>query len=237
MSDLAQLLVLQGHDTVVDQLRHRRATLPERAQLAAVAEGMAAADAELVDATARRDEVARVQRRLEDELAAVEDKAKAVDRALYSGKVNVPRELTAMQDELAALGRRRSHLEDEVLARMEEREPLDAAVVAAAARRADLEARAAALRTALAEAETAVDAELAGETAKRDEAATGLPPALVAEYERLRSRLGGVAAAPLQGRSCGGCHLTLSAVELDRLRREPPDAMVHCEECGRILVR
>ena len=34
-----------------------------------------------------------------------------------------------------------------------------------------------------------------------------------------------------------GCHLALSAMELDRIRHAPPDVVCHCEECGRILVR
>ena len=43
--------------------------------------------------------------------------------------------------------------------------------------------------------------------------------------------------ARLVGTNCGGCHLTLSAVELDRIRHAPPDEMVFCGECGRLLVR
>jgi hypothetical protein len=56
-------------------------------------------------------------------------------------------------------------------------------------------------------------------------------------YERLRQRLGGVAVALLVGSSCGGCHLTLAAGEIDAIRRLPPDALVTCAQCGRILVR
>ncbi len=42
---LARLLDVQDHDTVVDQLRHRRATLPERAELANVDRQLGALDA------------------------------------------------------------------------------------------------------------------------------------------------------------------------------------------------
>ena len=53
----------------------------------------------------------------------------------------------------------------------------------------------------------------------------------------LRSRLGGVAVARLVGKTCQGCHLQLSAVEIDRIRRLDVDELVHCEACGRLLVR
>jgi hypothetical protein len=60
---------------------------------------------------------------------------------------------------------------------------------------------------------------------------------LIDEYEMLRTRLGGIGAARLEGGRCLGCNLSLSAVEVDRIRHEPPDAIVHCEECGRLLIR
>ena len=56
-------------------------------------------------------------------------------------------------------------------------------------------------------------------------------------YERLRAKLGGVGAARLVGPRCSGCHLTLPATELDRLRKGSPDALVFCDQCGRILIR
>ena len=86
-------------------------------------------------------------------------------------------------------------------------------------------------------AQAEIDVLLASEVDARAAAADGLPPAVVAEYDRLRARLGGIGAAPLVNGRCGGCHLSLSASELDALRRQPPDALLCCEQCGRILVR
>jgi predicted nucleic acid-binding Zn-ribbon protein len=48
---------------------------------------------------------------------------------------------------------------------------------------------------------------------------------------------GGIGAARLQGATCLGCNLGLPAVVVDRIRKLDPDEVVHCEECGRILVR
>jgi predicted nucleic acid-binding Zn-ribbon protein len=67
--------------------------------------------------------------------------------------------------------------------------------------------------------------------------AAKLPDDLTQRYEKLRDRLGGVGAARLEHGACGGCHLALPAVELDHIRRAPPEAIIICEQCGRILVR
>jgi predicted nucleic acid-binding Zn-ribbon protein len=91
--------------------------------------------------------------------------------------------------------------------------------------------------TTLAEAERTVDGELAGVDSERQAIAAELPDDLLATYETLRARLGGVAVARLEGSQCLGCHLSLPATEVDAIRHAAPDAVVTHEECGRILVR
>jgi predicted nucleic acid-binding Zn-ribbon protein len=231
------LLRLQEHDSAVDRLRHRRQNLPEAAELRAVEDEIARLEATLAEVGARAGEAARAQRRVEDELASVEAKIAELDRRLYSGAVTIPRELQAMQAERESLRARRSSLEDGVLEAMGEREPLDEEVAGLEGRRRELDAEGSRLRAAVAEAEAAIDKELAAETEARAAAAASIPDDLRTLYEQLRPRLDGVAAAPLVNGRCGGCHLALPATEVDRLRREPPDALVRCDQCERILVR
>lgn len=231
------LLRVQEHDTAADRLRHRRQTLPELGELQAVEDELARVEAAAVEVGAKAAEAARVQRRLEGELSLVEAKVAELDAKLYSGAITVPRELQAMQAEGEALRIRRATLEDEVLDAMGEREPLDAELVALGARRDELDADGSRLRALVAEGQAAVDRELADVLDARKVAAGDIPPDLATLYEQLRSRLGGVAAAPLVNGRCGGCHLALPATEVARLRVEPPETLVRCEQCERILVR
>jgi predicted nucleic acid-binding Zn-ribbon protein len=231
------LLRVQEHDTAIDRLRHRRATLPELAELSRIDDELAALERELADVRRRRDDVVARQKRLEAELAAVEAKIAEIDGRLYSGAVTIPRELQAMQAEVESLKRRRSSLEDDVLEAMTEREPLDDGVAGLEAGRAERDQHGGRLRAAVAEAEVAIDAELARERETRASVASGLPADLIRLYDDLRRKLGGVGAARLVNGRCSGCHLTLPATELDRIRREPPDALIRCDQCGRVLVR
>lgn len=237
MSRWDPLLDLQAHDTSLDQLRHRRRSLPERGELDDVMAALAKVEAGTRDATERRQTLARDQQRLEDEIGSLGEKAAQHDKTLYGGSVGNPRDLQALQDEIAALKRRISQLEDQELELMEEMEPIDAELATAAAERDALDRKAEALRARIAEAEVAIDAELAQLTDERDQLAAGIEPDLLAEYDQLRTSSGGVAVARLVGTSCGGCHLVLSAVEIDRIKKLSPDEPVHCEECGRLLAR
>ena len=234
---LEALLEVQAHDTRLDQLRHQLDTLPARVERDAAIDALADTQVRLTAETATRDELARDQKRLDDEVSSLELKRKGFDTKLYSGSVSNPRELQDLQEEIDALGRRISVLEDREIEIMEQVEPVEALV-------AGLTATAAAQQTALGEAETRLtvaEAELAvaidEEAARRVTQTEVVDPDLLAEYDKLRAGLGGVAVARLVGAQCGGCHLTLSAMEANRLRRLPDDGEVaHCEECGRILV-
>ncbi|HET9444099.1 MAG TPA: C4-type zinc ribbon domain-containing protein [Acidimicrobiales bacterium] len=237
MSALEAVLSVQDHDTVIDQLRHRRQSLPERAALQALEARRRELAARRQEAAARRDEVAARQAELERAMAVSEARVGEIDRRMYSGQVTASRDLQAMAAEIEHLKERVSDLEDAALAAMEEREPLDAEVAGLDREDAILVADADRLTAALAAAEAAIDADLAGEQEARRAAAEAVPGDLAATYEKLRARLGGIGAARLEHGTCMGCHLRLPATELDRLKREPPDSVAFCDQCGRILVR
>jgi predicted nucleic acid-binding Zn-ribbon protein len=231
------LLAVQEHDTSIDQLLHRRAHLPSRAELDAVMGELAGLETTATDVESTRHGFGRDQQRLEDEIARLNERANHHDKTLYSGTIGNPRELQSLQDEIASLKRRISQLEDQEIEVMEQLEPLDAQLAAFAASRAALDERGGALRAQIAEEEVAIDGELERVRRERDELAATVDPELLTEYDELRKRSGGIAIARLVGGSCGGCHLSLPAVDVDRIKKLSPDAPAHCEECGRLLAR
>jgi predicted nucleic acid-binding Zn-ribbon protein len=234
---LHALLEVQALDTRADQLARRRATLPERGALATAEASVRSRSAELDVLTGRAHELERAQKRAEDEIASLEEKARATDRQLYSGSVTAPRELQALQDEAASIRRRIGLREDDVLTGMEELEPVAAEVARLQAARDEASTTAEALREAIAGQEASIDAELAEVASGRMALVAAVPESLVAQYERIRARAGGVGIARLDGHRCTGCHLELPNREVDELRRAAPDAIVLHDECGRILVR
>ena len=231
------LLAVQEHDTSIDQLLHRRAHLPSRAELDAVMGELAGLEASAAELETTRHGFGRDQQRLEDEISSLNERANQHDKLLYSGTIGNPRELQSLQDEIASLKRRISQLEDQELEVMEQLEPLDAQLATLAASRAALDERGSALRAQIAEEEVAIAADLERVRGEREELARTVDAALLAEYDDLRKRSGGIAIARLVGGSCGGCHLSLSAVDVDRIKKLSPDAPAHCEECGRLLAR
>lgn len=106
-----------------------------------------------------------------------------------------------------------------------------------AARLTSTEERLASLAKARDEKTAVLEEQLRDVAAERAPVADGLPADLLALYDKLRESKGGVGAAPLRARECGGCRLTLDPAELATIRNAAPDEVIRCEECQRILVR
>lgn len=232
----ALLLEVQDLDTAIAQLHHRRQHLVERQQLEALENRRRQLVASEQAASGRLEELAQRQTALEDQIDAANARQSVVEQRMYQAGTPA-RELEAMEGELTHLAQRRRDLEDQELEIMEAQEPLEHEVVPLRANLSEAEHRASTVRASLAAAEAAIDQELATVTQRRQARATGLPPALAQRYERLREHLGGVGAARLVHNRCDGCHLTLPAMEIERISRLGPDEVATCEQCGRILVR
>ena len=235
--DQLRLLDLQAVDTVMAQRTYRRRTLPELAIIAESAARLATLSGDVVRAQTEIGDLSREQRRLELDVDQVRSRSERDQQRLESGSVGSPKELERLQHEVQSLARRQGDLEDQVLELMERREALDAALAAVneSVQRVTADRDDATSRRDSAFAE--IDAELSDREAERDGLTAALPADLLALYERLRAGSGGTGAAALRQRRCEGCRMELASTDLNRARNAPPDEVLRCEECGRILVR
>jgi predicted nucleic acid-binding Zn-ribbon protein len=236
LEELEALLLVQERDTALDRLHHRRDTLPERAEFEARVREARAREVERDEVRARHSVVQAEERRLDDEARSVGAHADDVNARLYSGSVQSPRELQAMQADVEMLQRRRSEIEDQELEIMEQREALDIELAALDGAIAALEADASRLREAIAIAEGEIGAEIEAETAARAAAAAPVNAELLTDYEKRRAQNRGAGAARLVGTTCQACHLTIPSTEAERIRREAGSSIAYCDNCSAILV-
>lgn len=236
MGMLDTLLDIQSHDTTTDQVRHRRATLPEREELASLRDEIARLDGQCATLINRRDELTAQERAFAEESASLEVRAKNDEAKLYSGEIASPRELQALQADVEQLRRHQRGVEDRQLGLMEQREGTESELAEIDEKRADVVKRAEALAAALGEAEAICDEEMAAEEKARAALASELADGLLDDYEQARKRAGGIGAARLVGDTCQGCHLSLPATEVVRLRKQTDDVASFCDNCGCILV-
>jgi uncharacterized protein len=227
---------LQQVDTAIRQLEHRRANLPEQRALDENAETLSRVASEYANATETLEQLTRQQKRHEDELASVESRRRSEEGRMYSGVIHNERELRAVRDELSSLKGRKNDLEDSLLEIMEQREDTESLVATLKERHVELKAQVATLTAARDEAATEIDALLDERRTERQALTGDIPPDAVSYYDDLRVRKDGVGVAVLQGRTCSGCRLELTAIELEEHREQQARDLAKCPQCGRILV-
>lgn len=232
-----RLLDLQALDARADQLRHQMRTLPEHAEVETAERQRKDVDDRLRDARILADDLAGEQRKADADVEQVRARRDRDRRRIDEGLVSNPKDLERMQHELVALERRIDSLEETELEVMERQED-------AQRERDQLEGQLAALDEELQRLTASRDekagrirADAAEVGGQREAVVAGLPDDLLALYEKLRANKGGVGAAELRARQCGGCRLTLDHAELASIKTTPEDEVVRCEECQRILVR
>jgi predicted nucleic acid-binding Zn-ribbon protein len=232
-----RLLDLQALDTSLDQLHHRRESLPEHAELARLNARLDELGTEIVTTETEESDVAKEQGKAENDVEQVVTRATRDQQRLDAGQVGSPRELENLQSEIASLSRRRSDLEDAVLDIMERREDAQRRLTALVDEREQLSAEVVTVEERRNAALNDIDRETGMATGQRAGVSAEIPQDLLDLYEKIRAAQGGVGAARLHRGRCEGCHLSLDSSSLNQLRAAAPDAVVRCEECRRILVR
>jgi len=234
MRGTERLLELQDLDSAIGRLEHRRGQLEAGEDLAAARVVMEEAESRLGEVRLALDAIAVEQRRFENEIDSMEQKAAADEKRLYDGSIANTKELDALQHEIANIKERKSRTEDELLERMERREELEARAAVedrnVAATRARVEEVGG---DALRELEEIL-ATLSDKRAAREALTPEIDEELLELYEDLRRQKKGVGAAAIVDGVCQACHEKLSALELDRLKHT--DGVKRCEYCRRIVV-
>jgi uncharacterized protein len=231
-----KLLELADLDAELGRLDHRRRTLPESQEY----ERAQARDDELRDELAtleaQQSDLTRDQAKAERDVDQVRSRIERDRGRLDAGLVSSPKELENLQSEIVSLERRQSDLEEVVLEVMERLEEVSRRRTVVAGEQATLAGQ---LEDIAARRDAAL-AEISEQSEKATDSRAGIaaevPADLLGLYDRLRAQHT-VGAAALQRGRCEGCHLSLNTVDLGRIRAAPPDEVLRCEECRRILVR
>lgn len=228
---------MQELDARADQLRHQRSSLPELAEIATLQGKRTDVENLARDARILVADLTAEQRKVDADVEAVKSRRTRDRDRMDQGLISNPKDLERMQHELESLERRISSLEDDELEVMERLEEAQGELTKLEGMVDEADEQLVALAGSRDEKLASIEEQLAAVLDKRGPAQDGLPADLLALYDRLREQKGGVGAAELRARACGGCRLSIDASELTRIRGLAEDEVVRCEECQRILVR
>ena len=233
-ADQALLLDLQAFDTRLQQLGHRATSLPETAALAALVSERETLQRTVAEQLGSWEDAQAELKRTEADVAVVDARiARDSERLQASSSV---KDVAALEQELAALAKRKSDLEDIELAVMETNEERETALAETRDALAALDGRIAEATTDRDAALTSVDAEREQVTADRAALAGRIPQELLDLYERQRARYG-TGASLLRGGVSGASGVALNSSDMAVVRAASAYDVLLCPESSAILVR
>jgi uncharacterized protein len=230
----ALLLDIQAIDTKLQQLDHQAKSLPEHAAL----QRLAVENSELLVTLAEQKGVledARIElKRVESDVEVVEARITR-DSARLQASSSV-KDVAALEQELAALKKRRSDLEEIELTVMEKVEQQDAVVGHLGEQAGNLQGRMADLEGIRDSSTRLLDEERADANARRAAFAAKVSDDLLALYEKQRQRYGS-GASLLRGGVSLASGVKLNENDMVAIRAAAPDDVVMCPDSSAILVR
>ncbi len=229
-----RLLVLQQIDASSDQLRNRRDRLAERDQLHSASEQLGTWERDRSAMRNRLDELTGVIEKAEADAAEI-----AAHRTRLEGQMKTviaPREAEALMHEMATLDEQVDALDTTELEALEEQSDVDDRLTSHLAAESGLRDSVSVADAALERATGDIVGELDDLEQQRSVARAELADEVLARYDRVRAS-SGVAVAKLIGHRCDGCHLDLSAAEVDDVKDQAgaSDGVADCPNCGRML--
>ena len=233
-TELRKALQLQAIDRQIDALHSERQALVRDAQAEALEKDLHARRAR-IGGVEKDIAAAESRQRLQElERQSQEAERQRSSRRLYGGEVRDPKELEGLQKNMEGAARKIDELETSILEAMERATALREQLVHDREALARAEHGLAQLRHKNRVRLGEIDGQLPLLAARREEEATRIDAAVLREYERVRSRAGGIAVAAVTSDSCGACGFGLSTLGLSRIRAAT--VPVTCEHCGRLLV-
>lgn len=228
MSAILNLYRLQQIDSKIDQASQRLNVIQQT--LAHDSELMAAQARHAAAETAKH-EAERALRQIDAEAAAQKIKIEQAESSLYSGRVQNPKELQELQNDVASLKRYLGTLEDRQLEAMIAQEDALQSFDAASSVLQSVEARVLSQNTTLSGERDTLRHQLARLDTERQAVYATLPAPDLEQYEKLRQQRHGVAVTTISDGACDSCGAPLPP----GLSQQSKTLLTHCPGCGRIL--
>ena len=225
----AQLLL--AYMRLVEKERELRDEIERIESLLASDPSVVHAEETLAEAKARRDEIQLRLRESDRERETHRTRLRSREKELMSGRIRSPSELMQLNQEVEHLKASFADEEDAELRLMEEGELAEQAVLEASEHLQEARTRSANDEPGLRSELESLRAELATVKADSEAGWAEVPAGAQRAYLRVRVH---PPVAEVDRNQCQSCHVTVTSSGMQVLRKG--DEIVHCDNCGRILV-
>jgi predicted nucleic acid-binding Zn-ribbon protein len=230
MSQISILFRLQQIDRQLDTAQNSLHTIEDKLNDSSSLE---IAQEKVIEAEQKHKDEVKILRECENKSYDTHIKIELSETALYGGKIQNPKELQDLQNEIASLKRLIIALEDKELSAMMAVEESEAKLARANEFLQETQAQKIELDASLKGEKTKLLAQIERLESERTAALPAISKDDLDLYEQLRKLRNGVAVAKISSRACEACGATLTAALIQTT--QTTGQLVRCPTCGRIL--
>jgi uncharacterized protein len=148
--------------------------------------------------------------------------------------IKTQKEYQAVSKEISSAKKLKAEIEEQVLQKLTRAEEIRNEITALEADLVKLDENSEACRSELEASRSRLDAEVAADSAAREEAVKALPASVMKRYVTLREQRRGIAVVEAREGSCLGCNMQLPPQLYNTLFKT--DDLIACPHCQRVLV-
>lgn len=226
---LGLLIQLQEIDLKVRRLSEQQKRFPE---VLASFEQRRAQNKEELERT--REALQTAQKNKRDKDKDLEAGAQKVEKLkAHTSEIKTNKEYTALLKEIETAEKENKTIEDEILVLMERIDKAAAEIGVAETRVREDEVAIAAEQKEQEAVLAGVEQELKAALTERHEAAAGVQPGILGQYQKLLLSKAGMALAEARGEACSGCYMSIPPQVFVNVKKN--ESVITCPNCGRIL--
>jgi predicted nucleic acid-binding Zn-ribbon protein len=227
--ELPRLLALQGLDLQIGELIERKRSLDR-----VLSEEKAHHSSHLEDLEREKTKLLKLQSEIKNseiELESLQGKRNKLEAQQAAVKTN--QEYKALNKEILDTCAEVDGMEEAMIQKLDE---IDAEKKRLGILQEEVKEEEIRLHQDIAEVEQKageVQRDISGLNAKREKIIQTIDSSILRVYQKVFDKTGGPAVVPINNRTCGGCHLTVTAQIENMTRRN--EELILCENCSRIL--
>lgn len=234
VSENKYLLQLQGVDLKIDNLKNELENLTIRETVQSLKKSIIQLEQNRQKSQDLLEDIGRDVKKVEDELALINDKLEKEEKKLYSGTITNPKELGGIEAEVKSLKRKSDDLETTLLEKMDNSDTNKSLFKDFEKRLNEENKQLKVASKKLEEEENKLSTSIEKEESDKQDYIKKIDSDNIELYQKLRDEKKGLAVVEMIENICQGCHVELPAGEADKIYNS--QEYFRCPNCRRILI-
>lgn len=233
--ELELLEQLQNTDLEIEKLESEKEETFKNSPLPLLKKELNSLNSKLGKLKQEENKISLAHKKADGELELLEQKISNEEKRLYSGTITNPKELKAINDEIASLERLKEKQEEEFLEVELLLEELNGVIAFTEKSIKQKEKEIEGEENRLKEVEEKTINQVGKLKERVDELRKTIPAELLKIYDNRRLKLSRQVVAHLSNGVCSGCQMEVHAEELDKILNNP-DKLATCPNCQRLFL-